>query len=112
MAKVIITRALEEEVLTKFKGNSEKIFQHMKKLGPNPKIGKALGSIGGVIIKEIRYENFRFYFITDGHILKFGSAEELAKLLIKFVKMSGKKDQQKTIEEIKGIIHSMGFEGF
>ena len=112
MAKVIITRALEEEVLAKFKGNSEKVFRHMKKLESQPTLGKSLGNVGKLVIKEIRYENFRFYFITDGYVLKFGSAEELAKLLIKFVKISGKKDQQKTTEKIKNIIRSMGFEGF
>lgn len=112
MAKVIITKSLKEEVSAKFKGNSEKIFTHMKKLELQPKIGKPLGNVGGVLIKEIRYENFRFYFITDGYILKFGSPEELANLLIKFVKMSGKKDQQKAIDNIKQIIRSMGFEGF
>jgi hypothetical protein len=112
MAKVIITKALKEDVLAKFKGNSEKIFVRMKNLESQPKMGKPLGNIGGVLIKEIRYENFRFYFITDGHLLKFGSPEELANLLIKFVKMSGKKDQQKTIDTIKRIIRSMGFDGF
>ncbi len=112
MAKVIITNTLKEEILAKFRSNSEKIFMHMKKLESQPRVGKPLGTIGGVLIKEIKYENFRFYFITDGHILKFGSPEELANLLIKFVKMSGKKDQQKTINAIKQIIRTMGFEGF
>ena len=35
---------------------------------------------------------YRFYFITDGHILKFGSAEELKFLLMRFIRMSEKKN--------------------
>lgn len=112
MAKVIITNELKKEVIAKFKAQSEKIFLHMKQLELQPTRGKALGNIGGIVIKELKYENFRFYFITDGHLLKFGSAEELANLLIKFVKMSDKKNQQKTIDKIKDIIRSMGFKGF
>ena len=112
MAKVIITKALQEEIFSKFKGNSENIFLRMKQLEAYPSRGKALGSVGGVVIKELKYEKFRFYFITDGHMLKFGSADELAVLLIKFVKMSEKKDQQKAINAIKNILKSIGFEGF
>ncbi len=55
---------------------------------------------------------FRFYYITDGHILKFASEDELAYLIIKFVRLSEKKDQQKIIDEIKNVLGSMGFEGF
>lgn len=112
MAKVIITKALREEVLSKFKTESEKIFLRMKELESIPSKGKALGSVGGIVIKELKLGKFRFYFITDGHVLKFGSADELAFLLIKFVKMSEKKDQQKTISSIRNILKSLGFEGF
>jgi len=82
----------------------------MKSLGTQPKKGKILSSVEGMIIKELKYNKFRFYFITDGHILKFGTEDELASLLIKFVVMSEKKDQQKKIDEIKNVLNSMGFE--
>ncbi len=78
----------------------------------NPRKGKNLANVGGILIKEVKYEKFRFYCITDGYILKFGSEEELASLLIKFVRMSEKKNQQKVINEIKKVLQSMGFEGF
>ena len=103
---------LREEIFSRFKAESEAIFQRMKQLESQPARGKPLGSAGGIVIKELKYQKFRFYFITDGHVLKFGSADELASLLIKFVKMSDKKDQQKTIEIIKNILKSLGFEGF
>ncbi len=112
MAKVIITKALREEIFSKFKAESERIFLRMNQLENSSFRGKALGSVWGIVIKELKYEKFRFYFITDGHVLKFGSADELARLLIKFVKMSEKKDQQRTINIIKDILKSMGFEGF
>ncbi len=110
MAKVLITKALQEEIFSKFKAESESIFLRMKQLESDPKRGNAVGNVGGVVIKELKHEKFRFYFITDGHVLKFGSADELARLLIKFVKMSEKKDQQRTIETIKDILKSIGFE--
>ena len=110
MAQVIITESLKKDVLKKFKEESVDIFLRMKSLGTQPKKGKILSSVEGMIIKELKYNKFRFYFITDGHILKFGTEDELASLLIKFVVMSEKKDQQKKIDEIKNVLNSMGFE--
>ena len=110
MAKVVITASLNEEIFKKFKATSEKIFLQMKSLEHNPHKGKALGHVAGIVIKELKYEKYRFYFITDGHVLKFGTDGDLAAILIKFVRMSDKKDQQKNIDEIKTILKSMGFE--
>ena len=112
MAKVIITQALREEILKKFKSLSKKIFYLMKSLESQPKKGKALSHVEEVVIKELKYEKFRFFFITDGHVLKFGTEDELASLLIKFVRMSAKKDQQKAINEIRSILKTLGFKGF
>ncbi|MBT5740612.1 hypothetical protein HOI26_05960 [Candidatus Woesearchaeota archaeon] len=109
MAKVIISNALKEEIFKKFKASSTDIFLLLKSLETQPCKGKSLGHVGKTIVKEIKWKKFRFYFITDGHMLKFGTEEELANLLIKFVKMSEKKDQQKTINEIKNILKSFGF---
>ncbi len=110
MAKVIITVSLKEEVLKKFKALSEKIFLHMKSLENEPHKGKALSHVAGIVIKELKYENYRFYFITDGRILKFGTEDELAALLIKFVRISDKKHQQRVIDEIKSVLKSIGFD--
>jgi len=112
MAKVLITPELREEVFSKFKAQSETVFLHMKQLETEPHRGKPIGHVGGIMIKEVKYEKFRFYCITDGHTLKFGSTDELTALLIKFVRMSEKKDQQKIIDQIKNILRSMGMEGF
>ena len=53
MAKVIITGELEEEVNKRFKIESIKIFKLMKSLEENPKKGKIVGQINGIVIKEI-----------------------------------------------------------
>jgi hypothetical protein len=112
VAKVVIINSLKDEILKKFKQDSISVFEHLKSLEKYPDKGKSLGSVGGIVVKEVKYNSFRFYFITDGHILKFGREEDIASLLIKFVRMSDKKDQQKVISEIKSILKSMGFEYF
>ena len=112
MAKVIFTKRLEEEINKTFKKESIKIFESMRELEDNPHKGRPLGQVGGIVVKEIRYDSFRFYFIIDGFKLKMLQKEELNDLLIKFVRMSDKKTQQKTIEEIKDVLRKLGEEGF
>ena len=112
MAKVEIIGSLAKEIQKKFKGESNEIVSLLRTLEQNPHKGKFLGQVGGVVIKEIKYKSFRFYFITDGYKLKVLSAEELSDLLIRFVRMSDKKDQQKTINEIKNILLKIGSRGF
>jgi hypothetical protein len=112
MAKVEIDIGLKDEILKKFKEESKDILKQMNSLGENPHKGKALGEVGGIVIKEIKYGSFRFYFITDGFKLKIMDQSKLVDLLIKFVRMSNKKDQQNTINEIKKILVNFGVEGF
>ncbi|MFH0701063.1 MAG: hypothetical protein V2A62_01355 [Candidatus Woesearchaeota archaeon] len=112
MAKVVITFELEEEINKKFKQESVEVFSLLYTLVDNPYKGKELFHVGKTVLKEIRYEKFRFYFITDGYKIKFLKATELQDLLIKFVRMSDKKEQQKVIEEIKHVLRSLGEEGF
>jgi sporulation protein YlmC with PRC-barrel domain len=66
MARVIIGKALQEEVEKKFRAESKKIFSAMKSLEQIPHKGKALGHVQDIVIKELKYGKFRFYFITDG----------------------------------------------
>lgn len=112
MAKVIITKKLEEEVNKLFKKESIKILELMRSLEENPHKGKPVGHVGNIVIKEIRYEGYRFYCIADGFKLKMLQKEELDDLLIKFVRMSDKNTQQKVIDEIKHILRQIGEEGF
>jgi len=112
VAKVEISERLKENIFKKFKEKSKEIFDLMYTLKDNPKKGKVVGQVSGVIIKELKYKNFRFYFITNGYQLRVLDSEELQDLVIKFVRMSDKKNQQKTIEEIKNILRKLGEESF
>jgi hypothetical protein len=112
MAKVSISEDLKKEILRKFKKESKKIFKMMYSLQDNPQKGKIIGSVGSVVIKELKYRNFRFYFITNGRRLNLMDGSKLRDLLIKFVRMSDKKTQQKTIDEIKDVLRKLGDSGF
>ncbi|MCR4327155.1 MAG: hypothetical protein NUV46_01070 [Nanoarchaeota archaeon] len=112
MAKVKIAPSLFKEIQKKFKGESHKIIDFIETLKDNPNKGKIVGNVGGLLIKEIKFEGFRFYFIVEGHKLKILSVEELKDLLIRFVRMSNKKDQQKVINEIKVVLRKIGEEEF
>lgn len=112
MARVIIKETLKKEILKKFKKESKIIFREIFSLKENPKKGKYLGKVGSIIIKELRYKSFRFYFVTDGLKLKLLKSEELSDLLIKFVRMSDKNSQQKTINEIKDVLRRLDGKGF
>ena len=112
MAKVIILESLKNEIMRKFKNESKIIFRQIKSLEENPKKGKFLGQVGGIAIKEIKYKSFRFYFLIDEHKIKVLSIENLRELLIRFVRMSDKKHQQQTINEIKHILQTIGPKGF
>jgi hypothetical protein len=112
MAQVAILESLKDEIIRKFKGESKIIFRQMRALEENPHKGKALGNLGEIVIKEIKYKNFRFYFITDGRMLKIMDETKLVDLLIKFVRMSDKKTQQETINEIRNILARFGADGF
>ncbi len=112
MAKVEIIRSLLREIEKKFKSEAHKIIDLLETLEENPKKGKLIGQIAGIVIKELRYKSYRFYFITAGYKLKVFNIEELSNLLIKFVRMSDKKDQQKTINEIKNVLRKVSKKGF
>src|SRR3989338_7472712 len=112
MARVTIAETLKKEILKKFKEESKIIFRQMRSLQENPNKGKSLGQVGGIVIKELKYKSFRFYFITDGYKLKIMSKSDLTELLIRFVRISDKKDQQKAINEIKKVLSNFGVEGF
>ena len=112
MARVMISEKLKDEIIKKFKEESKIIFRQMYSLGENPNKGKSLGHVGGIVIKELRHKNFRFYFIADGYKLKIMDESKLVDLLIRFVKISDKKHQQQTINEIKKILLNFGPERF
>jgi hypothetical protein len=112
MAKVEIVESLAKEIKKRFKGESREIIRLLRSLENNPKKGKFIGIVGGIVIKELKYKSFRFYFIANRNKLKFLGTDELANLLIRFVRISDKNSQQKTIDEIKDILQKIGPSGF
>ena len=112
MAKVEIVRSLFEEIKAKFKGESHEVIDLLESLEISPHKRKLLGSVAGIVIKELKYKSFRFYFITDGFRLKCINQEYLVDLLLKFVRMSDKNHQQETIDEIKQVLRIIGPLGF
>jgi len=112
MAKVKISDSLLNEIEKKFKGESYEVIDLLETLEENPKKGKFIAQVSGIVVKELKYKNYRFYFIADNYKIRFLRVEDLKDLLIKFVRMSDKKDQQKTIDEIKIILKKLGKEGF
>jgi hypothetical protein len=110
MARVIITKDLVEKINKKFKKESIKVLGLLRSLENNPSKGDELTSIGGILIKEIRYNSFRFYFLVDGYKIKFLDDPDFLDLLIKFIAMSDKKYQQETIDKIKVFLKKFGKE--
>ena len=108
MAKVEITESLLAQINKKFKHESIEVLQHLKSLESSPHKGKLLGAVGAVVIKELKYSGFRFYFITDGFKIKCLDEENLIDLLLRFVRRSDKNHQQETINEIKHILRTVG----
>jgi hypothetical protein len=112
MAKIEITKSLVEEINKTFKKDSIIVLKKIKSLENNHKKGKLVGIVGGIVIKELKYKNFRFYFLADGFKLKFFNEEHLIDLLLKFVRMSNKKQQQKVINEIRNVLKNLENEEF
>lgn len=112
MAKVEIVEDLKKEVFKKFNGESVTVFKLMRSLGESPHKGKLVGNVAGILIKELKYKGFRFYFIVEGNKLKVFSKEALVDLLMKFVRMSDKKSQKKVIGEIRVVLVGLGVGGF
>jgi hypothetical protein len=102
MIKIEVNNSLADEIRKKFnKKDRLEIRNLFNSLIDNPNKGKSLTNIRNLVLKELKYKSFRFYFITDGFKLKFLDQKQLKDLLIKFVAMSDKNHQQTVIEEVK-----------
>ena len=67
MVKVEVTDSLLREIHRKFgEGQGSKILDLFESLEENPQKGKAVGHVDKIVIKELKYGKYRFYFITDG----------------------------------------------
>ena len=113
MPKVHITESLFKKIRKTFNTTeANKVINLIETLEKNPKKGRELSCIGNIIIKEIKYNSYRFYFITDGYKIKVLKIDELKDLIIKFIEMSSKNNQQKVINQIKNVLRKIGEGGF
>lgn len=113
MVRIEIVKSLLSDIKKGFDRNeANKVLDIIASLESNPRKGKLLGSVGGLVIKELKYKNYRFYFITDGFKLKCFDEDGLVDILLRFVRMSDKKSQQKVIDEIRHILRTIGPSGF
>lgn len=95
MINIGVNKSLADEIRKKFnKKDRLEIRNLFNSLIDNPNKGKSLTNIRNLILKELKYKSFRFYFITDGFKLRFLDQKQLKDLLIKFVAMSDKNQQQ------------------
>ena len=109
MVKVEIVRSLVKQISRTFsKTEAHKVLDLIESLETSPTKGKLVGSVGGIVIKELKYKKFRFYFLFDGFIFRSLDEEALVDLLMRFVRMSDKKSQQETIVAIKKILQNIG----
>ena len=112
MAKVEILPSLEKAIYKQFKKESIQVLEYIKTLENSPKKGKPIGRVGGLAIKELKYKNYRFYFLADAYEIRVLDVKELQDILLQFVRMSNKKEQQKVIDEIRNILITLGPQGF
>jgi hypothetical protein len=112
MINIIVLNKLRDEIYKTFKKDSLKVYNLIGSLKTNPQKGNVLGHVGNMSIRELKYQNYRFYFTVDGHKLYLFSKGQIEELLIRFIRMSTKNRQQKTIDEIKQILEKIGEKGF
>ena len=95
------------------KSDADKVFKLFFSLEKEPYKGDILSSIGDTLIKELKHNSFRFYFILKGNTLKIMNREGLTNEIIKFIGMSKKgKEQQRVIDRVKKELINNGFNFF
>lgn len=113
MIKIKVSPVLVKKIKKTFKTKSKKVFRAMNELNEHPNKGKLIASIGLVELRELKYENvFHLYFFTNEQLVKVLDEDELQAILIKFVEMSKKKEQQEIIDMLKVDLKKYGFDWF
>lgn len=102
MVSVRIDTALVKKLEKKF---NKKELKELKRiflsLEENPFQGDILFSFGNIVLKEKKYNSFRFYFIHSRKLLIIKDIDALKDEIIRFIEMSKKNDQQKIIDKLK-----------
>ena len=112
MTRIVIMPSLAKTISKTFsKAEAHKVIDRIESTAAQPRKGKTLGAVGGLLIKELKYKKYRLYFIVDHDQLRYYDQEGLAELLLMFVRMSDKKHQHDTIDEIRRVLKTIGPEG-
>ena len=114
MIQVKVSPILVKNVKKVFKQKSKQIFELMHSLKQNSQKGDLVAQIGGIQLREIRYNSvFRFYYFSNEQLVKILNEDELQMILIKFEAMSKKgKEQQEVIDKLKADLKKYGFDWF
>jgi hypothetical protein len=81
----------------------------VKKLAKTtPSDGDFIALISNIVIREKRLNTFRFYFIVKDDKKHVITKEELKELIIKFVALSKKNNQQEVINKLKEDLKKVG----
>ena len=114
MVEVQISRQLIKDINKRLsKKQADAVFLHIYSLEGNPFKGDVLSVVGSVVLKEICFESFRFYFIHSQNVMKCIGVDELKAEIFKFIAMSDKsKEQQKVINRIKKDLKKFGYDWF
>lgn len=112
MIRIIIVTSLRKAIWKTFKKDSLKVFNLIRELESNPNKGKRIGQVGIISIRELKFRSFRFYYILNSNTLSLFNKEKLSDLLIKFIAMSKKNGQQKTINKINSILEYLDSDEF
>lgn len=105
--KVVILNSLRDEILKRLKGDAPKVYDLIEQLTRNHHKGKVIGHAGGCSIRELKYNSFRLYYIISLHKLILFDAGALRELLVEFIAMSKKHDQQHVINQITTMLESL-----
>lgn len=75
----------------------------------SPSEGDYIARISNIIIREKKIKTFRFYFITQDNKKHIITKQELKEMIIKFVALSKKNNQQRVIDKLKDDLNRYGF---
>lgn len=89
------------------KSQAESLVKKLAKTSPSD--GDYVALIGNIIIREKRNATLRFYFIVQNTIKHVITKDELNDMLVKFVALSKKNNQQKVIDTLKKDLQKFGF---
>lgn len=74
-----------------------------------PTDGSFIARIGNVVLKEKKLSTFRFYFIYDNKQFLLLDEDELKRLIIRFIDVSKKNDQDRVITKLRADLKNNGF---